>query len=33
MSNPSIFKIWLDDILGNFNSMLWVKENWNFTKK
>jgi hypothetical protein len=33
MSNPSVFKIWLDDILGNSNSRLWVKENWNLTKK
>jgi putative NADPH-quinone reductase len=33
MSNPSILKNWLDHVASNFNSKLWVKENWNFTKK
>jgi hypothetical protein len=26
MSNPSILKFWLNDLVGNFNSTLWVKE-------
>jgi hypothetical protein len=26
MSNPSILKNWLDDVVGNFNPRLWVKQ-------